>query len=87
LTVDTFAVGVPCERKRAIPSVLISGFPDDCEDSVHSAISSLRLHGYYIVLDDYQPNGNISINRERRREILQIVDADINPNKLEAQRR
>jgi hypothetical protein len=60
-------------------SVLVSGFPDDCEDSVLSAISSLRLQGY-IMLDDYQPNGYVSINRERRKEILQIVDSDINSN-------
>jgi hypothetical protein len=57
-------------------SVLVSGFPDDYEDSVLSAISNLRLQGY-IVLDDYQPNGYVSINRERRKEILQIVDSDI----------
>ncbi len=57
-------------------SVLVSGFPDDYEDSVLSAISNLRLQEY-IVLDDYQPNGYVSINRERRKEILQIVDSDI----------
>ena len=57
-------------------SVLVSGFPDDNEDSVLSAISTLRLQGY-IVLDDYHPNGYVSINRERRKEILQIVDSDI----------
>lgn len=60
-------------------SVLVSGFPDDCEDSVFSAISSLRLQGY-IMLDDYQLNGYVSINRERRKEILHIVDSDINSN-------
>lgn len=64
-------------------STLVSGFPDDCEDSVLSAISSLKLHGY-VTLDDYQPNGYISINRERRKEILQIVDSDIYPRKSEA---
>jgi hypothetical protein len=64
-------------------STLVNGFPDDCEDSVLSAISSLRLDGY-ILLDDYQPNGYVSINRERRKEILQIVYSDINSNKLEA---
>ncbi len=57
-------------------SVLVSGFPDDYEDSVLSAISNLRLQGY-IVLDYYRPNGYVSINRERRKEILQIVDSDI----------
>ncbi len=64
-------------------STLVRGFPDDCEDSVLSAISSLKLHGY-VTLDDYQPNGYISINRERRKEILQIVDSDIYPRKSEA---
>lgn len=64
-------------------STLVSGFPDDCEDSVLSAISSLRLHRY-ILLDDYQLNGYISINRERRKEILQIVDSNIYLHKLEA---
>jgi hypothetical protein len=57
-------------------SVLVSGFPDDSEDNVLSAISSLKLRGY-LVFDDYQSNGYISINRERRKEILQIVDSDI----------
>jgi len=57
-------------------SVLVSGFPDNYEDNVLSAISNLRVWGY-IVLDDYQPNGHVSINRERRKEILQIVDSDI----------
>lgn len=64
-------------------SSLVSGFPDDCEDSVLSAISSLRLQGY-ILLDDYQPNGYVSINRERRKEILHIVNLDISSNSLEA---
>ncbi|MDQ4101305.1 MAG: hypothetical protein M3115_03855 [Thermoproteota archaeon] len=64
-------------------SVLVGGFPDEYEDSVLSAVSSLRLRGY-IILDDYQPNGNISINRERRKEILHIVNLDISSDKLEA---
>ena len=63
-------------------STLVSGFPDDCEDNVLSAVSSLKLHGY-LVLDDYQPNGYVSINRERRKEILQIVDSDISLHKSE----
>src|SRR5919202_3556388 len=57
-------------------STLVSGFPDDFEDNVLSAVSSLQLHGF-VVLDDSQPNGDVSINRERRKEILQIVDSDI----------
>src|SRR5919199_2614846 len=54
-------------------SALVNGFPDDSEDNVFSAISSLKLHGY-IILNDYQPHGYVSINRDRRKEILQIVD-------------
>jgi hypothetical protein len=64
-------------------STLVSGFPDDCEDSVLSAVSSLKLHGF-VLLDDYQPNGDVSINRERRKEVLQIVDSDIYSHELEA---
>jgi hypothetical protein len=47
---------------------------------VLSAVSDLKLHGY-LVLDDYQPNGYVSINRERRKKILQIIDADISLHK------
>jgi hypothetical protein len=36
------------------------------------------------VFDDYQPNGYISINRERRKEILQIVDSDIHVDKFQS---
>lgn len=64
-------------------SILVSGFPDDSEDNVLSAISSLKLQGY-LVFDDYQPNGYISINRERRKEILQIVDSDIHVDKFQS---
>jgi hypothetical protein len=54
-------------------SIVVSGFPDVSEDNVLSAISSLKLQGY-LVFNDYQPNEYISINRERRKEILQILD-------------
>jgi hypothetical protein len=85
--VNTFEVAVLrilIKRQQPLKlSTLVSGFPDDCEDSVLSAISSLRLHRY-ILLDDYQFSGYISINRERRKEILQIVDSDIYLHKLEA---
>ena len=64
-------------------SALVNGFPDDSEDNVFSAISSLKLHGY-IILNDYQPHGYVSINRDRRKEILQIVGSGIYSNKLEA---
>jgi hypothetical protein len=65
-------------------SALVSGFPDDSEDSVFSAISSLKLHGY-ILLTDYQPDGYVSISRESRKEILRIIDPEICPQKLEVQ--
>ncbi len=81
MTVNSFEVAVLriLVKRQQQPlklSSLVSGFPDDCEDSVLSAISSLRLQGY-ILLDDYQPNGYVSINRERRKEILHIVNLDI----------
>jgi hypothetical protein len=65
-------------------STLVSGFPDDCEDEVLAAVSSLKLGGY-IVLSDYQPNGYVSIAKSRRREILQIVDSSIYRHKLPAE--
>jgi hypothetical protein len=78
--VNTFEVAVLrilIKRQQPLKlSTLVSGFPDDCEDNVLSAVSSLKLHGF-VALDDYQPNGDVSINRERRKEILQIVDSDI----------
>jgi hypothetical protein len=64
-------------------SILVSGFPDHCEDDVLSAVSSLKLQGY-LVLDDYQPNGYVSINNARRKEILKIVDSDIHSYKFES---
>ncbi len=64
-------------------SDLVSGFPDDSEDGVFSAVSKLKLHGY-IMLNDYQPHGYVSINRERRKEILEIVDSTIYSNRVEA---
>jgi hypothetical protein len=63
-------------------STLVSGFPDDAEDNVLSAVSSLKLWGY-LVLEDYQPNGYVSVNRERRKEILHIVSSDIHSDKFE----
>jgi hypothetical protein len=83
--VNTFEVAVLrilVKRQQPLKlSTLVSGFPDDCEDNVLSAVSSLKLHGF-VVLDDYQPNGDVSINRERRKEILQIVDSDIYSHEL-----
>jgi hypothetical protein len=78
--VNTFEVAVLrvlIKRQRSLKlSSLVNGFPDNCEDNVLSAISNLKLQGY-IMLNDYQPNGYVSINRKRRKEILQIVDSDI----------
>jgi hypothetical protein len=86
--VNTFEVAVlRVLVKRHAPlklSMLVSGFPDDCEDDVLSAISSLKLGGY-IVLSDYQPNGYVSIARDRRQEILQIVDSNIYQHRLPAE--
>jgi len=84
--VNTFEVAVlRVLIKRQHPlklSTLISGFPDDAEDNVLSAVSSLKLCGY-LVLDDYQPNGYVSVNRGRRKEILHIVSSDIHSDKFE----
>ena len=52
---------------------LVNGFPDDCEDDVLAAISSLKLGGF-ITISDYQLNGYVSIAKDRRMEILQIVN-------------
>jgi hypothetical protein len=85
--VNTFEVAILrilIKRQQPLKlSALVSGFPDDCEDGVLSAVSNLRLQGY-IMLNEYQPNGYVSFNRERRKAILQILDPDINSDKLEA---
>jgi hypothetical protein len=85
--VNTFEVAVLrvlIKRQQPLKlSTLVSGFPDDSEDNVLSAVSNLKFQGY-LVLDDYQPNGYVSINRERRKEILQIVDSDISLHKFES---
>ncbi len=77
---DTFEVAVlRILIKRQHPMklhTLVSGFPDDSEDAVFSAISNLKLHEY-IILSDYHLNGYISVDRKRRKEILKIVDSDI----------
>jgi hypothetical protein len=84
--VNTFEVAVlRVLVKRQQPmklSALVDGFPDDSEDSVLSAVSTLKLQGY-LMLDDYQPNGYVSINKARRKEILQIVDSDIHSHEFD----
>ncbi len=87
--VNTFEVAVLrilIKRQQHQPlklSTLVSGFPDDAEDNVLSAVSNLRLQGY-IMLNDYQPSGYVSINRDRRKDVLQIVDSDIHSHKFES---
>jgi hypothetical protein len=85
--VNTFEIAilrVLIKRQQPLKlSTLVNGFPDDSEDNVLSAISSLKLQGY-VMLDDYQPNGYVSINKARRKEILQIVDSNIHSHKFES---
>ena len=83
-TFEVAVLRVLIKRQQPLKlSTLVSGFPDDSEDNVLSAVSSLKLQGY-LLLDDYQPNGYVSVNRERRKEILQIVDSDIYLHKFES---
>lgn len=82
-TFEVAVLRVLIKRQQPLKlSALISGFPDDAEDNVLSAVSSLKLCGY-LVLDDYQPNGYVSVNKERRKEILHIVSSDIQSDKFE----
>ena len=87
MPVNTFEVAVLrvlVKRQQPLKlSALVNGFPDDSEDNVLSAVSSLKLQGY-LVLDDYQPNGYVSINKARRKEILQIVDSGIHAHGFES---
>lgn len=83
-TFEVAVLRVLIKRQQPLKlSILVSGFPDDSEDDVLSAVSGLKLQGY-LVLDDYQPNGYVSINNARRKEILQIVDSDIHSYKFES---
>lgn len=83
-TFEVAVLRVLIKRQQPLKlSTLVNGFPDDSEDNVLSAVASLKFQGY-LVLDDYQPNGYVSINRERRKEILQIVDSDIRLHKFQS---
>jgi hypothetical protein len=83
-TLEVAVLRVLIKRQQPLKlSTLVSGFPDDSEDNVLSAVANLKFQGY-LVLDDYQPNGYVSINRERRKEILQIVDSDIRLHKFQS---
>lgn len=82
-TFEVAVLRVLIKRQQPLKlSALVNGFPDDSEDDVLSAVSTLKLQGY-LVLDDYQPNGYVSINKARRKEILQIVDSDIHSHEFE----
>lgn len=83
-TFEVAVLRVLIKRQQPLKlSALVSGFPDDSEDSVLSAVSSLKLQGY-LVVDDYQPNGYVSVDKARRKEILQIVDSDIRTYQFES---
>src|SRR3712207_4789163 len=83
-TFEVAVLRVLVKRQQPLKlSALVNGFPDDSEDNVLSAVSSLKLQGY-LVLDDYQPNGYLSINKARRKEILLIVDSGIHPHGFES---
>lgn len=83
-TFEVAVLRVLVKRQQPLKlSALVNGFPDDSEDNVLSAVSSLKLQGY-LVLDDYQPNGHVSINKARRKEILLIVDSGIHPHGFES---
>ena len=65
--------------KKRVPvklSTVIEGFPDGNEDSVLAAISSLRLKRYLDVTD-YRPDGLISLIKDKRRQVVNIVSMDI----------
>ena len=82
-TFEVAVLRVLIKRQQPLKlSALVNGFPDDSEDNVLSAVSTLKLQGY-LVVDDYQPNGYVSINKARRKEILQIVDSDIHSREFE----
>ncbi|MDQ3888030.1 MAG: hypothetical protein M3251_02020 [Thermoproteota archaeon] len=83
-TFEVAVLRVLIKRQQPLKlSALVNGFPDDSEDNVLSAVSNLKLQGY-LVIDDYQPNGYVLINKARRKEILQIVDSDIHSLRFES---
>ena len=83
-TFEVAVLRVLVKRQQPLKlSALVNGFPDDCEDNVFSAVTSLKLQGY-LVLDDYQPNGYVWLNKARRKEILHIVDSGIHPHGFES---
>ena len=76
---DTFEVAILrilIKQQRPMKLyTLVSGFPDDSEDAVFSAISNLKTQDY-IIISDYNLSGYASVNRQRRKEIFGIVSCD-----------
>jgi hypothetical protein len=61
------------KRQKPIPiSHVVEGFPNDSEDFVLEAIRNLLDSGY--IFCPYIEKSHITYNREKRREILRIID-------------
>ncbi|HET7147221.1 MAG TPA: hypothetical protein VFI73_01870 [Candidatus Nitrosopolaris sp.] len=62
---------------------LINGFPDNSGDNVLQAVSNLHFLGYISVYDSLRHY--ISLSKDRRKEVLQIVNPNLNkdPQKTE----
>ncbi len=56
--------------------ILVEGFPDENEDNVLAAISSLKLKGY-LHLTEYHPDGLVSLIKDKQREAIKIVSMNI----------
>lgn len=64
---------IAIKKHMPIPiSYLIEGFPDNSEDFVLEAISNLFNLGY--ISYPYSEKDHITYNKERRKEILRIID-------------
>ena len=57
-------------------SNLVNGFPDNSGDNVLQAISKLHFLGYISVYDT--PVQYISLSKDTRKEVLKIVNPDLN---------
>ena len=57
-------------------SNLVKGFPDNSGDNVLQAVSNLHFLGYISVYDSLPHY--VSLSKDMRKEVLQIVDPDLN---------
>jgi hypothetical protein len=57
-------------------SNLVNGFPDNSGDNVLQAVSNLHFLGYISVYDSLPHY--VSLSKDMRKEVLQIVDPDLN---------